>query len=57
MQRHDIYWRVEEIIREQALLIPLFHEQACRFARPDVEGFEVRMTRSIVPYEKLWIRK
>jgi len=54
--RHRIYRQVEEIIAARALLIPLFHEQAYRFARREVEGFEVRLTDPLVPYEQLWMR-
>jgi hypothetical protein len=55
--RHDIYREVEQIIARRALL-PLFHEQTYRFARPEVEGFEIVFNmQQPVPYEKLWIRR
>ncbi|HEY4491358.1 MAG TPA: hypothetical protein VI958_05125, partial [Acidobacteriota bacterium] len=56
--RNDIYREVEDIISQRALLLPLFHEQAYCFARPEVEGFYVAFsTRSVLPYEKLWVRR
>ncbi len=56
--RHDIYREIEQIIARRALLLPLFHEQAYRFARPEVEAFEIIFNmQQPVPYEKLWIRR
>lgn len=55
--RHDIYREVEEIIVKHALLLPLFHEQAYRFARPEVQDFEVTFSLQPVTFEKLWIRR
>jgi serine/threonine protein kinase/ABC-type transport system substrate-binding protein len=55
--RHDIYREIEQIIARRSLLLPLFHEQTYRFARPEVEGFEIRLSYPAVPYEKLWIRR
>ena len=54
--RDDIYRDIQSIIGEQVLLLPLFHEQAYRFARPEVEGFEVNFHAPVVAYEKLWLR-
>ncbi len=53
-----IYREIEQIIARRALLVPLFHEQTYRFARPEVEGLEIvfNMQQSL-PYEKLWIRR
>jgi len=56
--RHQIYREVEQIIARRALLLPLFHEQTYRFARPEVQDFEVTFSSSqVVPYEKLWLRR
>ena len=54
--RHAIYREVEKIIAREALLIPLFHEQVYRFARPEVEGLTVSFWGGIVSYENLRIR-
>jgi eukaryotic-like serine/threonine-protein kinase len=54
--RESIYREVEEIISREALLIPLFHEQVYRFARPEVEGLAVGFGQPIVQYENLSIR-
>ena len=53
--RHEIYREFEEIIARRALLLPLFHEQTYRFARPEVQGFEITFFYPAVPYEKLWV--
>lgn len=54
--RHRIYRQVEDVLKEEALLLPLFHEQNYRFARPDVEGLEINLFSPTVNYESLWIR-
>jgi serine/threonine protein kinase/ABC-type transport system substrate-binding protein len=56
--RHDVYMEAEDMIARRALLLPLFHEQTYRFARPEVQDFELTFsTLQPVPYEKLWIRR
>ncbi len=55
--RHEIYRETEKIIAQKALLIPLFHQQAYGFARPEVEGFEVTFCLPFIAYEKLSFRK
>jgi ABC-type transport system substrate-binding protein len=54
--RESIYREVEEIIAKEALMIPLFHEQVYRFARPEVEGLALGFGQPIVQYENLSIR-
>ncbi len=54
--RHALYRQVEEILAKEALLLPLFHEQVYRFARPEVEGLTVGFSYPHVPYENLWVR-
>ena len=55
--RHSIYREIEEIVRNKAFLLPLFHEQSYRLARPEVEGLELRFFLPYVAYEKLWISR
>jgi ABC-type transport system substrate-binding protein len=55
--RHEIYREAEEVIARRALLLPLFHEQAYRFARPEIDGFDVTFSSPIVAYEKLSVRR
>ena len=55
--RHAIYRRVEEIIARDALLLPLFHEQVYRFARPEVEGLRLSYSVPSVAYEELSVRQ
>jgi len=39
-----------------AILVPLFYEQAYRFARPDLTGVSVSFWQPTVAYEELRIR-
>ncbi|HSB09208.1 MAG TPA: ABC transporter substrate-binding protein [Blastocatellia bacterium] len=54
--RHSLYRQIEEIIVRDALLLPLFHEQAYRFARPEVEGLSLSYGVTAVDYASLRIR-
>ena len=54
--RHVTYRQVEEMIADEARLLPLFHEQVYRFARPEIEGLSVSYRNPAVSYENLKIR-
>lgn len=54
--RHAIYRQIEEILVRDALLLPLFHEQSYRFARPEIEGLTVSAFQPTVAYEHLTVR-
>jgi ABC-type transport system substrate-binding protein len=54
--RESIYREIEEIVARDALLVPLFHEQVYRFARPEVEGLALGFGQPLVLYENLSIR-
>ena len=56
VQRHALYRQVEETMAREALLLPLFHEQAYRFAQPDVGGLSVSFGIPLVAYEELHLR-
>jgi ABC-type transport system substrate-binding protein len=51
--RNSLYREIEEIIEREALVLPLFHEQAYRFARPEVEGLVVSFCGQTVDYSNL----
>jgi len=53
--RHGIYRQLEEIIAEEVCMIPLFHPQSYRFARPEIDGLEIGHDGPMVPYEVLSI--
>jgi peptide/nickel transport system substrate-binding protein/oligopeptide transport system substrate-binding protein len=55
--RHAIYRELEALLRRDAVLIPLFHEQVYRFARPELDGLTVSFTYPVVAYETLQIRR
>ncbi len=54
--RHSLYRQIEEIIARDALLLPLFHEQAYGFAQPSIEGLSVSFGVPTVAYEDLRMR-
>jgi len=54
--RHAIYRQIEEIIARDRPLLPLFHEQTYRFARPEIEGFSLSYGYSAVDYSNLRVR-
>jgi ABC-type transport system substrate-binding protein len=54
--RHSLYRQIEEIIARDALLLPLFHEQTYRFARPEVEGLDLSYGMTVVDYPSLRVR-
>ncbi len=53
--RHEVYREIEDILVEDALILPLFHEQSYRFAAPNVRGFALNQFPPIVSYETLWL--
>jgi serine/threonine protein kinase/ABC-type oligopeptide transport system substrate-binding subunit len=53
--RHELYNEFETIVRAEALILPLFHEQAYCFAGPAVEGLGINFSYPTVPFEDLWI--
>ena len=54
--RESIYRQVEDLVARDALMLPLFHEQVYRFARPEIEGLTVGFSQPVVQYENLSIR-
>ncbi len=55
--RHGIYRQIEEIIARDSLLLPLFHEQTYRFARPEVQGLSLSYGGIAVDYAGLRINR
>jgi len=54
--RHAVYRQVEEIIGRARPLLPLFHEQAYRFARPEVDGLSLTYDALTLDYANLRVR-
>jgi ABC-type transport system substrate-binding protein len=54
--RHAVYRQIEEIIVRERQILPLFHEQAYRFARPEVEGMLLSYDALTLDYANLSIR-
>jgi ABC-type transport system substrate-binding protein len=55
--RHSLYRQIEEILAREALLVPLYHEQEYRFARPEIQGLSVFLWGRTVAYEELRLRE
>ena len=55
--RHSLYRELEEVIKREALILPLFHEQAYRFGRPEIGGVTVSFWGQVVDYANLRIIK
>jgi ABC-type transport system substrate-binding protein len=53
--RRDDYAEIEEVLRRDAILLPLFHESAYCFAQAEVGGFDVNFSYPAVSYEELWL--
>lgn len=51
--RHATYLRISELARREALIVPLFHGQVYRFARPEVQGLRLSLRCPEVVYEEL----
>ncbi len=51
--RHTVYRQIEEMIARDSLLLPLFHEQTYRFARPEVQGLSLSYGAITVDYANL----
>lgn len=54
--RHAVYRQIEDIIMRDRPILPLFHEQAYRFARPEVEGMSLTYDSLALDYANLSIR-
>lgn len=53
--RHTLYREFEEMLARDAIILPLFHEQAYRLARPEVEGLTLGVGTPMVSMEHLRI--
>lgn len=54
--RHAVYRQIEDIILRERQILPLFHEQAYRFARPEVEGMSLSYDALALDYSNLSVR-
>jgi ABC-type transport system substrate-binding protein/serine/threonine protein kinase len=55
--RHILFKQVEEMLQENALVLPLFHEQTFAFSRPEIEGLELSFFSPFIHWEKAWSRR
>ena len=53
--RHVIYRELEEILLEEALIVPLFHEQMYRFCQSSVRGFRFGTSTPEVRYDEIFL--
>ena len=54
--RHALYRELEETLAREAVILPLFHEQAYRFGRPEIEGLSLGLGFPTVAMEELRVR-
>ena len=55
--RHGIYREIEDVILRDSLLLPLFHEQSYRFARPEVRDLALSYGAITVDYASVRISR
>ena len=53
--RRAIYRELEELLRDEALVVPLFHEQIYRFRQSSVRGFRFGLGPPEVRYDELHV--
>ena len=51
--RHTIYREIEDLLASEYLLLPLFHDQSYRFARPELVGLSLSYGVNGVDYASL----
>jgi ABC-type oligopeptide transport system substrate-binding subunit len=51
--RHALYRELEEVLAGDAIILPMFHEQAYRVARPEVDGLTLGLGTPTVSMEEL----
>lgn len=55
-QRHEVYRQLEQVIAEEGLLLPLFHEHSYRFRQAKLRGLRTDFSLPGVRYEDLTLR-
>jgi len=53
--RHTRYRELEDMLAADAIILPMFHEQAYRIARPEVDGLTLGLGTPTVSMEELRI--
>jgi ABC-type transport system substrate-binding protein/methyl-accepting chemotaxis protein len=53
--REQLYKKAETLVREDCVLVPLYHERFHAVATPSVQGLRLHQTPPQVRYEELWI--
>ena len=53
--REQLYRKAEHLVREDCVLVPLYHERFHAIATASVQGLRLHQTPPQVRYEELWI--
>ena len=53
--REQLYRKAEHMVREDCVLVPLYHERFHAIATASVQGLRLHQTPPQVRYEELWI--
>jgi dipeptide transport system substrate-binding protein len=56
-ERHSLYRRIEEEVRERAILIPLLHDTFQCITRPEVDGLVLNYFDPLIAFEHLTLNK
>jgi ABC-type transport system substrate-binding protein len=54
-QREALYRKAETLVREDCVLVPLYHERFHAAASPAVQGLRLHQTPPQVRFEGLWL--
>lgn len=54
-QRESLYRRAEMLVREDCVLVPLYHERFHAAAAPTVQGLRLHQTPPQVRFEEMWL--
>jgi ABC-type transport system substrate-binding protein len=53
--REQLYRKAESLVREDCVLVPLYHERFHAAASPEVQGLRLHQTPPQVRFEEIWI--
>jgi ABC-type transport system substrate-binding protein/methyl-accepting chemotaxis protein len=55
VRRTELYRQAEQVLREDAPLIPLFHDRTFAAVRPSVHGLRLRLTPPQLRVDEVWV--
>lgn len=55
VRRNELYQQAERILREEAPMLPLFHDRTFAAVRPNVHGLRLRLTPPQLRVDDVWV--